>query len=94
MNPLWNTLLVAGIQDGEPFLACTDKLGVAFAEDSIATGYGAYIALPLLRDALERKGGKLTKDEALVEMEKCMKVLFYRDARSLNRVGCVFFEVS
>ena len=45
MNPLWNTLLVAGIQDGTPYLGLTDKLGVAFAEDSIATGYGAYIAL-------------------------------------------------
>jgi hypothetical protein len=45
MNPLWNTLLVAGLQDGTPFLGLTDKLGVAFAEDAIATGYGAYIAL-------------------------------------------------
>jgi hypothetical protein len=45
MNPLWNSLVIGGLQDGQPFLGCTDKLGVAFTEDAIATGYGAYIAL-------------------------------------------------
>ena len=45
MNPLWNTLLVAGVQAGEPFLGYVDKIGVAFTENLIATGFGAYIAL-------------------------------------------------
>jgi 20S proteasome subunit beta 7 len=37
---------------------------------------------------LEKKGGvPLTKEEAMAEMEKCLKVLYYRDARSLNRVS-------
>lgn len=49
MKPYWNTLVVAGIDDGEPFLGTTDKLGVAFTEESIATGYGAYIALVCCR---------------------------------------------
>ncbi|EDQ85595.1 uncharacterized protein MONBRDRAFT_11719 [Monosiga brevicollis MX1] len=85
MNPLWNSFVVAGVQDGEPFLGTTDKVGVAFTEDTIATGYGAYIALPLLRNALESNDGPLTRDQAVAEIEKCCKVLFYRDARSLNR---------
>lgn len=45
MNPLWNTVVVGGMQNGEPFLGVTDKIGVAYVENTIATGYGAHIAL-------------------------------------------------
>lgn len=41
---------------------------------------------PLLRDALERNPA-MSKDEARELLERCMKVLFYRDCRSLNKVG-------
>jgi len=81
MDPLWNTVVVGGIQDDKPFLGVTDKLGVAYVEDTIATGYGAYIALPLLRSAYERNPA-MTREEAVAALEECIKVLFYRDARS------------
>ncbi|EGD74908.1 proteasome subunit beta type [Salpingoeca rosetta] len=85
MNPLWNTVLVAGMQDGEPYLGYTDKLGVAYQESTLACGYGAYIALgPLLREVAD-KGEPITKDAAVALLQKCLKVLWYRDARSLNR---------
>jgi hypothetical protein len=45
MNPLWATILVGGLQKGVPFLGFVDKLGVAYEEDVIATGFGAHIAL-------------------------------------------------
>lgn len=41
---------------------------------------------PLMRDALEKNGGKLSQAQAMEVMEKCLKVLFYRDARSVNKV--------
>lgn len=82
MKPLWSTFLVAGIQNDKPFLGEIDKLGTAFADDQIASGYGAYLALPLLRKAIDEKREKsnssLTKDEAVALLKKCMEVLYYR----------------
>lgn len=83
MNPLWNTLIVGGMQDGEPFLGYIDKLGVAYEAPSVASGYGAYIAQPLLRDALE-KSPAMSEAEARKVIERCLSVLFCRDARSFN----------
>ena len=83
MNPLWNTVIVGGMQDGEPFLGYVDKLGVAYQAPSVASGYGAYIAQPLLRDVLD-KTPALSEAEARDVIAHCLSVLFYRDARSWN----------
>ncbi|XP_062513818.1 proteasome subunit beta type-4-like [Corticium candelabrum] len=84
LNPIWNTFLVAGVNKGESFLGQVDMLGVAYESPTIATGYGAYIARPLLRDAYERNA-TMSSDEARQLLEQCLRVLFYRDARSLNK---------
>lgn len=60
-------------------------LGTAYEDKHVATGYGAYIALPLMREALEKKAN-LTQQEALNLLTKCMEVLFYRDGRTFNKV--------
>ncbi|CAI9613072.1 unnamed protein product [Staurois parvus] len=44
MNPLWNTVVLAGFYNGESFLGYVDKLGVAYEAPTIATGFGAYLA--------------------------------------------------
>jgi 20S proteasome subunit beta 7 len=67
-------------------LACVDLHGTTWQASSIATGYGAYLAQPLLRKALEGKEDLLTEQEATKILEDCIRVLFYRDARSLNKV--------
>lgn len=41
---------------------------------------------PLMREVLEKKPS-LTKEEARDLIERCMKILYYRDARSFNRVS-------
>lgn len=84
VDPLWNNVLVAGLQDGKPFLGAIDKLGTAFVDEVIATGYGAYIAVPLLRKALESKP-TMSKEEAIELLTTCMTVLYYRDARSYRK---------
>lgn len=91
-DPLWNNYIVAGIQDGEPFLGAVDKLGTAYEDSAIATGLGAYMATPLIRNALEK--GPLNQDAARNLVHKCMEVLFYRDARSFPRyqIGIVTKE--
>ena len=38
-----------------------------------------------MREVVEKKA-EITKDEARALVERCLKVLYYRDARSYNRV--------
>jgi len=49
-----------------------------------------HLAQPLLRAALDKRGvdgeKTLEEDEARKILENAMRVLFYRDARSLNKV--------
>ncbi|OSD00362.1 proteasome endopeptidase complex beta subunit [Trametes coccinea BRFM310] len=85
MDPLWNSLLVGGFRDGKRFLGYVDLLGTTYSAPSIATGYGAYIAIPLLRAAVDGKEDTLTEDAARALLHECMRVLFYRDARSLDK---------
>eukprot|EP01134_Creolimax_fragrantissima_P007011 CFRG7011T1 len=85
MNPLWNQLVIAGYDKDEAVLGVVDKLGVSWTCTTVGTGYGAYIALPLLRAAYE-KNDKMTREEAKKCLEESMRVLYYRDARSLNKI--------
>ena len=68
------------------FLAYVDLLGTTYSASTLATGYGSYIAQPLLRRAVEGNENTLTEDQARKILEDSLRVLFYRDARSLNKV--------
>lgn len=84
MNPLWNDLVVAGMDaEGAPFLGWVDKIGTTFEDNLVATGFGSYLAIPLLR---EKYRPDLQEGEARALLEDCMRVLFYRDCRALNRI--------
>mmetsp|Transcript_2967 Transcript_2967/g.4256 ORF Transcript_2967/g.4256 Transcript_2967/m.4256 type:complete len:261 (-) Transcript_2967:83-865(-) len=85
MNPLWNDILVAGYDKDEEkaFLGTVDKIGTAFEDDVLATGFGSYLCLPILR---EKWRADLEEGEARALLEDCLRVLFYRDCRALNRV--------
>jgi 20S proteasome subunit beta 7 len=85
LNPLWNSLIIGGFKDGKRFLSYVDLLGTTYTASTIATGYGAYIAQPLLRKAVEGYEDVLTEEQARKILEDSMRVLFYRDARSLNK---------
>eukprot|EP00745_Piridium_sociabile_P015527 TRINITY_DN23059_c0_g1_i1.p1 TRINITY_DN23059_c0_g1~~TRINITY_DN23059_c0_g1_i1.p1 ORF type:complete len:286 (+),score=62.84 TRINITY_DN23059_c0_g1_i1:99-860(+) len=83
-NPLWNTYVVAGVYEDKTYLGYVDKIGIAYDGDTIATGFGAHLALPLMRDAME-KCKKMEEKQAIEVLDRCMKLLYYRDARSLNK---------
>jgi 20S proteasome subunit beta 7 len=68
------------------FLSYVDLLGTTYSASTLATGYGAFIAQPLLRKAVEGREDVITEGEARKILEDSMRVLFYRDARSLNKV--------
>jgi 20S proteasome subunit beta 7 len=83
MDPLWNTLCVAGFEEGKPTLGYVDLRGTTFSEDFLATGFGAHMALPLIR---ERWRADLDEAAARTLLEDCMRVLWYRDCRALNKI--------
>ena len=82
-NPLWNQLLVGGFRDEKPFLGYVDLIGTAYEENYIATGFGAYLAIPIIRD---RWVPDMEEGEARALLEDCLRVMFYRDCKASNRI--------
>ncbi|KAL8642891.1 MAG: hypothetical protein Q9228_000480 [Teloschistes exilis] len=88
INPLWNQLLVVGLDsEDQPFLSSVDLLGTTFSSPTLATGFGAHLAQPLLRKVVgdEANVKSVTREQAVNAVKECMKVLFYRDARSQDK---------
>lgn len=87
-NPLWNHLLVGGFDgEGKPFLSSADLLGTTYSAPALATGFGAHLAVPILRRLFpdDMPLEQITKEQAVDGLKQCMKVLFYRDARSSDK---------
>ncbi|EDK45930.1 Proteasome subunit beta type-7 [Lodderomyces elongisporus] len=85
MNPLWNSIVVGGFDsERKPFLKYVDLLGVTYHASTIATGFGSHLAIPLLRQLIpeDKDYVKVNETEARKVVDDCMRVLFYRDARS------------
>jgi hypothetical protein len=68
------------------FLGYVDLKGTTYQNSTIATGFGGHLAQPILRKAVEGREDTLTEEEAIKIIDDCMRVLFYRDARSINKV--------
>lgn len=84
-DPLWNQILVAGFDSQQtPFLAAADLRGTVYTSPSLATGFGSMLAQPIMRKvaATEEQAAQLSREEAVKVVRECMKVLYYRDARS------------
>ena len=99
MNPLWNNLLVAGFKEGKSFLGSVDLIGTAYEDDFLATGFGSYLAIPIMR---KKWRPDMEEGEARELLEECLRVLFYRDCRALNKIriakataeGCVVSKLN
>jgi 20S proteasome subunit beta 7 len=88
-NPLWNQLLVAGYNgkgnssDDSAYLGYVDLIGTMYEEDFVATGFGAHLALPLIR---EKWTPDMEEGEARALLEDCLKVCYYRDCKAFYRI--------
>jgi len=83
-DPLYNQLIVAGKKgSGDSHLAWIDHQGTAFEEDYIASGFGAYLAMPILRNEWK---ADLTLEEAKKIVIKCLQVCFYRDCQAYYKI--------
>jgi len=84
MNPLYNQFVVVGKKGSEPaHLAYVDHQGTYFEEDYIATGFGSYLAMPILRNDWS---ADISLDAAKALVVKCLQVCFYRDVHAYNRI--------
>uniref|UniRef100_A0A7S1I6I0 Proteasome subunit beta n=1 Tax=Eutreptiella gymnastica TaxID=73025 RepID=A0A7S1I6I0_9EUGL len=85
-NPLLNTAVVAGYRDGKAFCGFVDSVGTHFeVTDCVATGMASYVGLPLLRKRCE-ENPDMSKEKAIEIIEEVMKVQFYRDCRTINKI--------
>jgi len=84
MNPLYNQFVVVGKKQDEPAqLAFVDHQGTYFEEDFTATGFGSYLAMPILRNEWSPD---MSLDAAKAMVVKCLQICFYRDCRAFNRI--------
>jgi len=82
MNPFYNQLCIGGFVEGKSFLGLVDLYGSSYTDDYLATGYGGYLAIPILRNKWR---ADMEEAEARELLAECMKVLYYRDARTINK---------
>jgi 20S proteasome subunit beta 7 len=66
------------------FLGGVNHLGNFYQASVLASGIGASIALPLLRNKVEGREDEISRDEAINIIEDAMRVLFYRDTTASN----------
>ena len=94
MNPLWNALIVAGVEDKKPFLRYVNLLGVTYSSPTLATGFGAHLAIPLLRRVIDHESDiqKTNLETAEKTVVECMKILYYRDARSSRKYSLAIID--
>jgi len=88
MNPLYNQFIIAGKKGNDaPLLAFVDHQGTYFEDDYISTGFGAYLAMPLLRTEWSPN---MTKAQATDLIIKCLRNCFYRDCKAYSKytIGC------
>lgn len=62
-------------------------IGVHYADDHVATGFGNHLAKPILRDEWNEN---LSFEEGVKLLEKCMRVLLYRDRSAVNKLQVRF----
>jgi 20S proteasome subunit beta 7 len=86
LNPLWNTLVVGGYNEGKKFLGYVDLYGQTYEAPIVATGLGAFYTQPILRKAVEGREDPLTEAEAIEVLNTCLRILFYRECRTVNRM--------
>ncbi|CAD5211579.1 unnamed protein product [Bursaphelenchus xylophilus] len=92
MDPLWNTLIVAGMNpeptydELAPFIGVITQRGVAYEAKSVATGMGQMLLNESLERATRDKGGKLNKEEALDLIRTTVQLGYYHDCCADNEI--------
>jgi 20S proteasome subunit beta 7 len=94
MNPYFNSTLIGGIDGKVPILASVDQFGTLLEAKYLVTGLGHYFCNSILSVEYTKPTEELTRGEAIEMLEKCFRVLFYRDSRNGNTIkfGCMEYD--
>ncbi|CAF0891730.1 unnamed protein product [Rotaria sp. Silwood1] len=84
LNPLLTSVIVAGMENKEPFLGRVNDKGSAYKEFLIITGIGNHLAQGWIRTILETSN-QLNQEQAEQLMDRIIKQLYYRDCRAFAR---------
>lgn len=72
MNPLWNSLIIGGVEpDGKGFLGCVSMIGTHYTDSHVATGFASQLARPLFR---ERQRDDMSEEDARALIHDALKV--------------------
>jgi len=82
-NPLFNSVLVAGFVNIQPYLAYIDMYGTHILADFNVTGFAHHISKPIIANEWRPN---MTENEGKELLEKGMRLLWYRDARASDRI--------
>ncbi len=93
VDPFYNQFAIGGIIDRgnklgiQTYLGYTDLFGTTFTDNYVCTGFGAHFAYPLLRKGYKDfNGGDMRIDNARKLLADTMRVLFYRDCKTRNKI--------
>jgi len=82
-DPLWNSLVVAGVDgEGATFLGTIGMIGTHYEDDHVAAGFGNHIARPIFRD---RYTDDLSEEEATEIMKMALYACVMRDKQMMNK---------
>uniref|UniRef100_A0AC34QZZ9 Proteasome subunit beta n=1 Tax=Panagrolaimus sp. JU765 TaxID=591449 RepID=A0AC34QZZ9_9BILA len=98
MNPVWNTLIVIGMQPEptydnlQPFIGVVNPRGVAYSTKHVATGLGAMLLHQNMETDARSKNYQLSRAEAVELLRKCIEVQIYRDCTADNEFDMTTVE--
>eukprot|EP00357_Protocruzia_adherens_P013952 CAMPEP_0114973824 /NCGR_PEP_ID=MMETSP0216-20121206/1179_1 /TAXON_ID=223996 /ORGANISM="Protocruzia adherens, Strain Boccale" /LENGTH=240 /DNA_ID=CAMNT_0002334379 /DNA_START=62 /DNA_END=784 /DNA_ORIENTATION=+ len=84
MDPLWCSSVVAGVsEDGDKFLGLTDYHGTHYEGNFVVTGLANYFVKAIIEN---NWNPDIEKADAIAILEKCLRVLFYRECKASDYV--------
>ena len=81
-DPLWNSLVVAGVKNGRSFLGTVGMIGQHYEDSHLAAGFGNHMARPLFR---EKHTDDMSEAEARELIESCLRACVMRDKSMINK---------
>ena len=85
MDPLWCSTIVGGVrrETGESFLGMCDLYGTRVEGNFLLTGLSAHYCQVIMQNNWRPD---MTEADARAVIEDCMRVMFYRDKKSLDNI--------
>jgi 20S proteasome subunit beta 7 len=93
MDPYMTSTVVGGLDwNGTPVLYSVDQFGTKLESNYFATGMGNYFSQSIIEPELPKNGEVFTRRQAIDLLEKCFKVIYYRDCRAGNNIKYAYLE--